>query len=46
MEELGTAVTSADALCKGDQGKGGKAPQFKGCFPWPPSPRITHFSAS
>lgn len=23
MEELGTAVTSADALCKGDQGMGG-----------------------
>ena len=46
MEELWTAVTSADALCKADQGRGGTAPQLKGCFPWPPSPTIIHFSAS
>lgn len=31
-------MTSADALCKGDQGTGGTAPQFKGCFPRPQSP--------
>lgn len=33
MKELGTAVTSADVLCKGDQGRGDMAHQFKGCFP-------------
>lgn len=46
MEELGTAVTLADALCKGDQRRGGMVPRFQGCFPWPPSPRVIYFSTS